>query len=278
MAPNPSDPDDGFGPDTYGRGFADVYDRWYPPDDSTDQAVRLISELAGPAGHVLELGVGTGRLAVPLAAAGHTVVGLDSSAEMLEQLAAKLGPDSTDLSAGRADRGRIDARLVDLADAGSEWPPGPVDVVVAAFNLICNLVDPATQESLFLRCARVLRPGGRLVVETFVAEPVERRERHLEVRQVTADAVVLIASDTDPVLSLVTGQHIELRDGEPVRLRPWRLRFTSPDELDRWAVAAGFTLEAVWSDWAGTTSDGHDASATRIACYRNGEPDQNTGL
>ncbi len=266
MAPNPSGPDDGFGPDTYGSGFADVYDRWYPPDESTDHAVRLISDLAGPGGRVLELGVGTGRLAVPLAAAGHIVVGLDSSAEMLDQLAAKLGP------------GDVEAHLVDLADDRAEWPPGPVDVVVAAFNLICNLVDPVAQESTFGRCARVLRPGGRLIVETFVAEPVDRRERHLEVREATADAVVLIASDTDPELSLVTGQHIELRDGEPVRLRPWRLRVTSPDELDGWARAAGFTLESVWSDWAGTARDHDDGSATRIACYRSGGPDQNTGL
>lgn len=276
MAPNPSDPDDGFGPDTYGSGFADVYDRWYPPDESTCNAVRLISDLAGPAGRVLELGVGTGRLAVPLAAAGHTVVGLDSSSEMLDQLAAKIGHCSAASSNGPTGRGGIDSHLVDLADSGSEWPPGPVDVVVAAYNLICNLVDPAAQASIFGRCAAVLRPGGHLIVETFVAEPVDRRERHLEVREVTVDSVVLIASDTDPELSLVTGQHIELRDGEPVRLRPWRLRFTSPEELDRWALAAGFTLESVWSDWAGTSSS--DGSATRIACYRNGEPDQNTGL
>ena len=73
------------------------------------------------------------------------------------------------------------------------------------------------------------------MVETFLPAAVEHRERHLEVRAVHADAVVLIASDTDPVAGMVTGQHIELRDGEPVRLRPWRLRLTTPGELDRWA-------------------------------------------
>ena len=60
----------------------------------------------------------------------------------------------------------------------------------------------------------------------------------------TATGVVLIASDTDPARGIVTGQHIELRDGEPVRLRPWRLRIATPDELDSWAAAAGLTAES----------------------------------
>ncbi len=266
MAPNPRNPDDGFGPDTYGSGFADVYDSWYPPDEATVHAVRRISALAGPKGTVLELGVGTGRLAVPLAAAGHTVVGLDSSPEMLDQLTAKVAQHQPGGS------GEVQAHLVDLADAGAAWPPGPVDVVVAAFNLICNLVEPDAQATLFRRCAEVLRPGGHLVVETFLAEPVEQRERHLEVREVTVDSVVLIASDTDPDRSLVTGQHIELRDGEPVRLRPWRLRVTTPDELDRWASEAGFESAGVLADWSGAELSDSAGSASRIGIYRTPGP------
>jgi SAM-dependent methyltransferase len=262
MDPAETDDPDGFAADTYGQGFADVYDRWYPPDPATTAAVSRIAELAGPGGPVLELGVGTGRLAVPLAEAGHPVVGLDSSAEMLDLLAS---------NAAHLPEGSLRAVEVDLG-SDTPWPAGPYAVVVAAFNLVCNLVDPAAQAAVFERAAAALAPGGHLVVETFLAAPVEHRQRHLEVREVTAEAVVLIASDTDPVGGIVTGSHIELRDGEPVRLRPWRLRVTAPEELDRWAAAAGLQRVAVWHDWNGTAPTEDDHAVARIAVYHSPEP------
>lgn len=251
---------DGFTAHTYGRSFADVYDRWYPADPATSAAVQRISTLAGPGAAVLELGVGTGRLAVPLAQAGHPVVGLDASEEMLEQLARN--------GAGLPD-GALRAHRVDLGSQDA-WPPGPYAVVVAAFNLVCNLVDPVAQARLFERAAAVLRPGGHLVVETFLAAPLEQRQRHLEVREVRADGVVLIASDTEPDSGIVTGSHIELRDGEPVRLRPWRLRLTSPDELDAWATHAGLERVAQWQDWSGTPHAPEAPATARIGVYRAG--------
>lgn len=250
--------DDGFTATTYGRSFADVYDQWYPADGATTAAVERISELAGPDGRVLELGVGTGRLAVPLALRGHAVIGLDASAEMLTQLAA----NATGLAGGQ-----VEPVLGDLAEPAT-WPSTEVDVVVAAFNLVCNLTDPVAQATVFTSAAAVLAPGGHLVVETFLPAAVEHRERRLEVRSVHADAVVLIASDTDPVARVVTGQHIELRDGEPVRLRPWRLRLTTPGELDRWAGDAGLRRVGVWHDWSGAELGDDDGAVARIAVYR----------
>jgi SAM-dependent methyltransferase len=250
--------DDGFAAATYGQGFADVYDRWYPADDTTTDAVDRISELAGPAGGVLELGVGTGRLAVPLAERGHPVVGMDASTEMLGRLTS---------NAAHLPDGALRSLLCDLAQP-DEWPDGRHSVVVAAFNLVCNLTDPAAQSRLFGSARAALVPGGHLVVETFLPAVVDRRERHLQVREVRSDAVVLIASDTDPDAGIVTGQHIELRDGEPVRLRPWRLRLTTPAELDRWADEAGLERVAVWQDWTGTDSSGEVGDPTRIAVYR----------
>jgi SAM-dependent methyltransferase len=258
---------DGFAADTYGQGFADVYDRWYPADPATSAAVQRISSLAGPGAAVLELGVGTGRLAVPLARAGHSVVGLDASGEMLEQLAR---------NGSGLPEGALRAHRVDLG-ADDPWPPGPYAVVVAAFNLVCNLVDPVAQARLFERAAAVLGPGGHLVVETFLAAPLEQRQRHLEVREVRADGVVLIASDTEPDTGVVTGSHIELRDGEPVRLRPWRLRLTAPDELDTWAAHAGLERVAQWQDWAGMPHDPEAPSAARIGIYRAGGAEPGSG-
>ncbi len=100
-----------LGPGSYGDAFADVYDRWYPDVTDASACVERLVELAGPAGEgteaaprrVLELGVGTGRLALPLSARGLDVTGLDASAAMLERLSAKPGA------------GRIHAVLADMA-------------------------------------------------------------------------------------------------------------------------------------------------------------------
>ena len=81
-----------FGPSTYGDSFADVYDDWYADVSDIDATVAAVARLAD-GGAVLELGVGTGRLALPLAATGTPVVGIDASQAMLDLLAAK--PDAT---------------------------------------------------------------------------------------------------------------------------------------------------------------------------------------
>lgn len=239
------DPDPAFGPDTYGRSFAEVYDEWYPADAATSSAVERIHQLAGDGARILELGVGTGRLALPLAALGHEVVGLDSSTEMLDRLMTNAAASTSD----RAD-GVVEGVKGDVADPAS-WPAGPFQVVVAAFNLVCNLTDVDAQAAMFTQAHAALSPGGVLVVEAFVPHPVDHAERRLEVREVSADQVVLIASRTDPDLGVVIGQHIQLRDGEPVRLRPWRLRPTSPAELDRLADQAGLDRVDRRDGWDG---------------------------
>jgi SAM-dependent methyltransferase len=241
------DPDQAFGPDTYGRSFADVYDEWYPADAATSAAVERIHRLAGDGARILELGVGTGRLALPLAALGHEVVGLDSSVEMLDRLAANAAAGA---APAEVSGGSVEGVQGDVAEPAS-WPAGPFQVVVAAFNLVCNLADAAAQAAMFAQAHAALAPGGVLVVEAFVPHPVDTAERRLEVREVSAEQVVLIASRTDPDLGVVIGQHIQLRDGEPVRLRPWRLRPTSPAELDRLAAEAGLDRVDRRDGWDG---------------------------
>ena len=255
----PATDDAGFDAGTYGRSFADVYDRWYPAQDSTQVAVSRLVDLAGPRGRVLELGVGTGRLAVPLADAGHDVTGLDASPEMLAALEDKV------VASGAGERGRL---IPLLGDVGSpqDWPEGPFELVVAAFNLVFNLADAGAQVRCFAEAARVLAPGGAFVVEAFLPAPMEQRERRLEVREVTASGVVLIATDSDPGTGVVTGQHIELVDGEPVRLRPWRIRVVDPAGLDELAAGAGLELAERHGDWSGTPFDPHGTA--HVSVYR----------
>ena len=210
---------------------------------------------------MLELGVGTGRLALPLAERGLSVTGLDASPDMLDRLAAK-DPD-----------GRVRAVPGDVARPDGNgavgcppWPDGPFDVVLAAGNLLCNVVDPDAQAAAVAGAAARLRPGGHLVVEAFVpAESPDRRDA-VTVRSMTADRVVLSVSRADPEAQRLHGQFVELVHGEPVRLRPWSLRYATPSELDDLAADAGLALAERWGGWRGEPCT--DDSDLHVSVYR----------
>lgn len=231
-----------FDAGTYGRSFADVYDEWYGERDP-GPVVALLRRLAPPPAPVLELGVGTGRVALALVDAGYEVWGVDTSPEMLAVADTKAGERSS----------RANLHLVegDAAVAG-DLPAGPFAVVLGAFNLLCNLADRPAQAACLAAGASVLADDGIVVLETFVAAAPAERRRDLVTRSVEADRVVLIATDTDPATSTITGSHIELRDGEAPRLRPWRVCFLTPGELDELASAAGLELADRWGDADGT--------------------------
>lgn len=231
---------DGYEPWTYGDAFADVYDEWYADEPSTEHAVATLAALAAAAGPgpVLELGVGTGRLAVPLAAAGFEVVGLDASPAMLDRLRARPGGDA------------VEAVLGDMTDPGAALdPPGrQFAVVVAACNTFFLLRSAAAQAACLAAVARLLRPGGRFAVEAFVPAPATRVEHVLEPRRVELDRVVLTVSRHEPMEQLVTGQHIELSEAG-IRLRPWVVRYATPQQLDELATQAGLRLVERWGGW-----------------------------
>jgi len=238
-----------YRPGTYGDSFADVYDDWYADVSDTRATVDCLAQLAGSA-PVLELGVGTGRLARPLAAAGIEVWGIDASRAMLARLAG---------SAVRAVVG-------DMA----HLPFGPerrFGVAFAAYNTFLNLSTEAEQAGCLREVAGVVRPGGVVAIEAFVpAGDVPDGPGPVSTQTVTLDRVVLAVADHDAAGQVITGQHIELRDGEPPRLRPWRLRYLHPDQLDGLAEAAGLRREYRWADWSGTPF--RDDSDTHVTIYR----------
>jgi SAM-dependent methyltransferase len=231
-------------PGRYGRSFADVYDEWYPGGDE-HEVVAHLRRLLAPGARVLELGVGTGRVALLLARAGFEVHGLDASREMLGLLAAK-DPG-----------GSVATHLGDAADA-ADWPAGPFDAVLAACNLLLNLPSAAAQEACVRAAAGRLRPGGLLVVELSLLDG-DAPARGLEVRSVGPDAVHLIATETDPATGVVQGAHVELRDGEAVRLRPWSIRPLAVGELDAWCATLGLEPAGRHADWRGGAPAGDDA-------------------
>jgi len=247
-------------PARYGEAFADVYDEWYAETFDTEGAVEALAVLAGP-GPVLELGVGTGRLALPLAARGLAVVGLDASSRMFEKLAAKAGGDA------------VRTVLADMAEvgpavraAGGAVPAGGYRVVFSAYNTFLNLDTEEAQRRCLRGAASVLADDGALVLEAYVPAPPDGLPRtSLDVARVSTDAVVLTATEHDAAAQVVTGQHIELRDGT-VRMRPWRVRYLTPDQLDVMAGDAGLVLAERWADWRRTPFD--DDSDTHVSIYR----------
>jgi SAM-dependent methyltransferase len=250
---------DGYDAGSYGRGFADVYDDWYGDvsdvEATVEGVVALATDGAGAPGAVLELGVGTGRLALPLAARGLPVVGVDASAEMLERLRAKPGSDA------------VTAVLGDMARLDELPVGGPFAVAFAAFNTFFNLTTRAAQQSCLRGVAACLAPGGRLAIEAFVPpEPGLATDSVVTPREITADRVVLTVAKRDHETQTIAGQHIELTEAGGVRLRPWLVRYAAPRELDELAAEAGLELERRTADWRGAPFD--DASTAHVSLYR----------
>lgn len=256
---------EGYGPNTYGDGFADVYDGWYHDVTDVDATVARVVALAasGPAGGpVLELGAGSGRLALPLAEAGLDVWAIDASDAMLDRLRAKPGGD------------RVHTVVGDMADLdlGPDAPEG-FAVVLCAFNTLFNLTDAAAKVRCLSRVAEVLAPGGRLLVEAFVPPPPGEpggSVAAVEPRHIGLDEVVLTVSRLDPASRTVVGQHVQIRE-EGIRLRPWVLHYAGPDELDDLATEAGLQRVDRHGGWHGEPFT--PASDIHVTSYARRESD-----
>jgi len=245
---------DGYDDTTYGEAFADIYDEWYEGISDADVTVATLLDLAGD-GPVLELGVGTGRLSVPLAIAGApaglAVTGIDASPAMLERHASR----DTD--------GLV---TVETGTMEGPLPGGPFGLVFVAYNTLFNLTDRDRQLRCFASVAEVLTPGGRFVVEAFVPWPAPDRDDEVSVRSLTADRVVLSVSVRQHDLQIAEGQFVEITEAGGVRLRPWSIRYAAPAELDEMAGAAGMEVEQRWESFA---QDAFSAESERhVTVYR----------
>ena len=245
-APVPPD----YGPETYGDRWADVYDDWYGNEGNVDALVARITVLAG-GGRVLELGAGTGRLALPLAARGIEVVALDASAAMLDRLNAKPGADAVTTVTG------------DMADVAAE---GPFAVVFVAFNTFFNLTTEAEQQRCLANVARVLIPGGVFALDAFVPdETVIAPTQAVEARTVEADRVVLQATRHNVAEQLVDITTIVITEAG-IRLLPLRARYATPDQIDTMATHAGLSLVERTEDWESTPFTRR--SSQHVSIYR----------
>jgi SAM-dependent methyltransferase len=236
---------DEYGPSTYGDRIADVYDQWFSVPVDTDEAVAFLADLAGP-GPVLELGIGTGRLALPLKQRGVEVHGIDSSEAMVAKLRQKPGGADVPVTLG------------DFADVPVE---GRYRVIFVAFNTLFGLLTQEDQVRCFQNVADHLTDDGLFVVQAFVPDLARfDRNQRIQTEVVGNDSLVIGASELDAVHQRVRSVHVVLTETE-TRLFPVRIRYAYPSELDLMARLAGLRLLDRWEDWSKTpfrpSSEGH---------------------
>jgi SAM-dependent methyltransferase len=239
---------EGYDAATYGQRVADVYDE--RTTGARPGQLELLHELAGE-GPVLELGIGTGRLALPLVARGVEVHGIDSSEAMVARLRDKPGGD------------RI---TVNLCDFGAFDLAQRFSLVFVAFNTLFALPDQEAQLGCFRAVSRHLLPGGRFLVEAFIPDLARfDRGQRISVVDVALDQVLLECSRHDAVTQTVTTQHVALGANE-TGLYPVRIRYAWPTEMDLMARIAGLQLETRWDDWDRRAFTG--GSFTTVSVWR----------
>ncbi|HCO02254.1 MAG TPA: SAM-dependent methyltransferase [Actinobacteria bacterium] len=211
---------------------AEIYDDVPRGDESA--AVEFLEQLAG-GGPALELAIGTGRIALPLAARGIQVDGIDISPAMVAKLRAKAGGEE------------ISVMIGDFADVPVE---GTYRLIFVVFNSLFNLLTQEDQVRCFERVAAHLTDGGSFVVEAFVPTFLTRLrdDQYVDAEAIGVDEVRLDVGRHDPVTQRLDESHVHLsRQG--VRLYPIVTRYAWPSELDLMARIAGLRLKDRWAGW-----------------------------
>ncbi len=241
---------EGYDAATYGDRIADAYDELFAGVFDVEAMVDLLADLAG-GGPALELGIGTGRVALPLRARGVEVHGIDASAAMVAKLRAK--PDGEDVPV-------TIGNFVDLPVAGR------YALVYIPFNTFFALPTQEEQVRCFAAVADHLIDGGRFLIDAFVPDPGRyRRGQNLEVQRIDADSLHLLAAEHDPVGQRLVSHRI-LMTSAGVRLFPVNLRYAWPAELDLMARLAGLRLEHRWGGWRRQPFAAE--STTHLSVYR----------
>jgi SAM-dependent methyltransferase len=196
-----------------------------------DSTVDFLAGLAGD-GAALELGIGTGRIALPLQQRGVRVAGIDLSPDMVARLRAKPGAETIDVTMGDFSKTRVE---------------GTFRLVYLVFNTIMNLRSQAGQVACFRNAAAHLEPGGTFVIE--VGVPGLQRLLPGETFQpFTVTPTHLGFDEYDVVNQGLVSHHYRKVDGA-FELHSCPCRYVWPSELDLMAELAGMTPRERWADW-----------------------------
>lgn len=218
----------------FDESVARQYDDSTEPEFDPDVIASTVDFLAGLAGHgrALELAIGTGRIALPLAARGIPVAGIDLSGPMVARLRAKPGAEAIDVTIG---------------DYSTTVVRGEFSLVYLVYNTIENLTTQAAQVAAFRNAARHLAPGGAFVIECLMPDLRRLPEG--------ATAVVFDIGDRhwgideyDVANQGLISHHFTVVEGR-VEYGAWPFRYVWPAELDLMAELAGLRLRERWSGW-----------------------------
>jgi len=239
--------------DWFGEDVASTYDLdssgMFEPE-ALDPAVDFLAQAAA-GGSALEFAIGTGRVALPLAARGVHVSGIELSTAMVAQLRAKEGGDEAS----------IPVVIGDMASTRVDGA-GSFDLVYLVFNTITNLTAQDAQVECFRNAARHLAAGGVFVVETFIPAlrwlppgqvfvPFDVSESHIGI------------DEYDVANQLLVSHHTDFRQAGAQRVSV-PFRYTWPAELDLMARLAGMSLRQRWSDWTRAPFTGESESHVSV--------------
>jgi SAM-dependent methyltransferase len=196
-----------------------------------DPAVKFLAGLAGT-GAALELGIGTGRLALPLSRQGVRVHGIELSPAMVAQLQAKPGADDIGVTIGDFATTKVD---------------GTFTLAYLVRNTITNLTTQDEQVECFRNVAAHLEPGGYFVIEVYIPE-LQRLPPGETIHAFTVTPTHLGFEEYDVATQIAFSHHYWVVDGQTETFSSPH-RYVWPSELDLMARLAGLTLRERWSDW-----------------------------
>ena len=225
---------EGFDPRTsFGYEVSERYDGEGRGDEA--ETVAFLARLAGQA-DALEFAVGTGRIALPLRAAGVRVDGIELSPDMVDRMREKPGGDAIKVTMGDMSR----------ATTGRRY-----GLVYLVYNTIGNLITQEDQVRCFENVARHLDHDGVFVLECAVpVAPARPRHQFVDVERIAMDSVTLEVCQYDPVTQVLDKNHVRI-GADGIILLPISLRQAYPAEFDLMARIAGLRLRDRWGGWNG---------------------------
>ncbi|MCK2241646.1 MULTISPECIES: bifunctional 2-polyprenyl-6-hydroxyphenol methylase/3-demethylubiquinol 3-O-methyltransferase UbiG [unclassified Crossiella] len=235
----------------YGDQTAPVYDLMYPAGPNDEECADFVAGLLPAGASVLELGVGTGRLAVPLVDKGFRVHGVDASQGMLAKLAE------------RDPEGRVGSTHATFTDYRLDER---FDLVLGSFNALC-LLQSSDDQVAALRNARThLAPGGKVVLETF--EPAKfhsQQQTEMNTYPLGPNSVVIESMKTVRALQLIFLTTSIFDESSKPEVAVTFLRYIWPGELDQMAARAGLRLVERFAGWKRQAID--DGAAVYVSVF-----------